>query len=83
MKTVVFYFSTHTCPHCHDQKPAMDELRKRSDLIVLENDPAAAKEFDPQSVPTIILYKEGKAPIGFRGQQSLEVLEKHLKILED
>ena len=81
MKTVVFYFSSHLCPHCHDQKLAIDELRKRKDLIVLENDPAAVKEFDPQSVPTIILYKEGKTPIGFRGQQSLESLEKSIKSL--
>lgn len=67
----VFLFTSQTCPHCGHQKETLKELAKeRNDFEVVENDPQALEEIQPKSVPTIVLYKEGKQPEGVVGHHS-------------
>lgn len=75
---LVDFFATW-CGPCKMLGPVMEEIAKeRSDIKVvkvdIDKDPDLATQYDVMSVPTVILFKDGKnvhQAVGFRPKDSL------------
>ncbi len=65
-KTVVVEFFATWCPHCQRMMPVVEQVKElvgnRARIVQLDIDEnqEAAQEADVQSVPTFIVYKDGK-----------------------
>ncbi len=73
------------CPHCQRMMPVVDQLRTkigdRAEIIQLDIDKhsEAADEAGAQSVPTFIIYKDGKEQFRHVGEISGDLLLSHLE----
>ena len=65
-KTVVVEFFATWCPHCQRMMPVVEQIKTllgdRARIVQLDIDENqdAAQDADVQSVPTFIVYKDGK-----------------------
>lgn len=65
-KTVVVEFFATWCPHCQRMMPVVEQVKElvgdRARIVQLDIDENqdAAQKADVQSVPTFIVYKDGK-----------------------
>lgn len=65
-KTVVVEIFATWCPHCQRMMPVVEQVKElvgnRARIVQLDIDEnqEAAQEADVQSVPTFIVYKDGK-----------------------
>lgn len=65
-KTVVVEFFATWCPHCQRMMPIVEQVKElvgdRARIVQLDIDENqdAAQDADVQSVPTFIVYKDGK-----------------------
>ncbi len=65
-KTVVVEFFATWCPHCQRMMPVVEQVKElvgdRARIVQLDIDENqdAAQDADVQSVPTFIVYKDGK-----------------------
>ena len=78
-KPVLLDFWATWCPPCMMQSPIVDELaEERSDIRVgkvnVDEQPELAEKFDIENIPTLIIFKGGKAVkvlVGLRSKEQL------------
>ena len=78
-KPVLVDFWATWCPPCRMQSPIVDELaEERTDITVgkvnVDEQPGLAEKFDVQNIPTLIIFKGGKAVkvlVGLRSKEQL------------
>ena len=78
-KPVLVDFWATWCPPCRMQSPIVDELaEERADIKVgkvnVDEQPELAEKFDVQNIPTLIIFKGGKAVrvlVGLRSKEQL------------
>jgi thioredoxin 1 len=81
---VLVTFTGTWCPPCHALKPTLEALaRERADVLVLTVDVDAqqgvAQRYGVRSIPTLLLFREGR-PVSQRvGNQSRAALEQLLR----
>ena len=72
------------CGPCRMQTPILEKLAKSGEINIriaklnTDNDPALAQQFNISSIPTMILFKEGKEIERFEGVQPERVLKEKL-----
>ena len=65
-KTVVVEFFATWCPHCQRMMPVVEQVKElvgdlaRIVQLDIDENQDAAQDADVQSVPTFIVYKDGK-----------------------
>jgi thioredoxin 1 len=73
-------FSAKWCQPCKIMKPILREIKKETDIEIIEIDveknPEKAQEFNIISIPTFLLYKDDVLIDSFIGAMSKEVLLK-------
>ena len=87
-KSVVYLFTSPTCPHCGAAKKFIHEFKKTRDDFVLKELSTAthegskkAKTFGVMSVPTFIIKGPGYPQlIGLVGVQSEKAMNKYLDL---
>lgn len=79
-KVIMVEFFASWCPHCKRMMPIVEEVKEVvggraavAQLDIDENQDAAA-EADVQSVPTFIIYRDGKETNRISGEVSGDVL---------
>ena len=84
---VLLDFYATWCGPCKMLAPVLDEIGEElQDVKICKSDvdeaPALAAQFGVQSIPTVVLFKDGaivESFVGYRGkEQILPLLEKHL-----
>ncbi len=84
-KPVLVDFSAEWCHPCQMMKPVLAELKSRlgDEALILKVDideaPQAADAFFIQSVPTLILFKEGKTVWRQSGLATVNQLEEIIR----
>ncbi|RME55442.1 hypothetical protein D6777_00550 [Candidatus Woesearchaeota archaeon] len=86
-KTIVYLFTSPTCPHCPAAKKFIHEFRKtRNDFVLKDLSTATpegarmARKYDVMSVPTFIIVGPKYQPIGLRGLQNNKIMNKYLDL---
>ena len=82
-KTVVLDFYADWCGPCKMQSPILDELSNDEKNIKVvkvnvDEEPALAEQYNIMSIPTILIFKQGKNTKQFVGLTSKEELVKEL-----
>lgn len=81
-KPVLVDFFAPWCGPCQMQGPIIDELAKEVGdkgvvaKINIDENPETAEKYGVMSIPTLILFKDGKPTETMTGQQAKEVLIK-------
>lgn len=84
---VLLDFYAVWCGPCKMLAPILDEIAEENPLVkVVKSDvdsaPALAGKFGIQSIPTVVLFKDGKQVdgfIGYRGKAEIEaMIKKHI-----
>ncbi len=78
-KPVLVDFWATWCGPCRMQAPVLEELAaERGDIVIgkvnVDEEPELANAFQIDSIPTLILFKDGKAvraAVGFRNKEQL------------
>ncbi len=84
-KPVLVDFSAEWCGPCKQLAPILEQLKSRvgetAKIIKIDVDRnrSVADQFQIRSVPTLILFKEGKSVWRQSGVQPVHVLEKLIK----
>ncbi len=81
-KTVLLDFYADWCGPCKMIAPIVEEIaNERTDIVVgkinVDNEPELANRFGVQSIPTIVVMKDGKVvdhAVGFRSKEQLMAL---------
>lgn len=87
-KTIVYLFTSPTCPHCPPARKFIHEFRKTRDDFILNELSLAdsegremANKFGVMSVPTFIIHGPNYPEIiGLRGLQSEKTMSKYLDL---
>ena len=85
---VLVDFWAEWCGPCHAVAPVLDRIVDESNgelrlvKVNIDEQPALAQRFGVQSIPTMILYKEGEPAAAAIGAQPKTALEKALGIAE-
>lgn len=82
-KTVVLDFYADWCGPCKMQSPILDELSNGEKNIKVvkvnvDEEPDLAEQYNIMSIPTILIFKQGKITKQFVGLTSKEKLVKEL-----
>lgn len=82
-KTVVLDFYADWCGPCKMQSPILDELSNDEKNIKVvkvnvDEEPDLAEQYNIMSIPTILIFKQGKITKQFVGLTSKEELVKEL-----
>lgn len=82
-KTVVLDFYADWCGPCKMQSPILDELSNDEKNIKVvkvnvDEEPDLAEQYNIMSIPTILIFKQGKNTKQFVGLTSKEELVKEL-----
>ncbi len=84
---VVIQFYSNTCSHCHVMGGLLKELgpqyaeRLQIFTVNVNYNPRTAQALKIQSVPTVVMFREGKAVGAFRGVVPLNPLREKLDAL--
>jgi len=84
---VVIQFYSNTCTHCHVMGGLLKELgpeyadRLQIFTVNVNYNPQMARAFQIQSVPTVVMFREGKPVDAFRGVIPLNPLREKLDAL--
>src|SRR5262245_27785199 len=85
-KPVIVDFWAEWCGPCHAVAPVLDRIVDESNgelrlvKVNIDEQPALAQRFGFQSIPTMILFKEGEPAAAAIGAQPKTALEKALGI---
>ena len=78
---VVVLFSSRTCPSCQIFKPSFEELAEKSGIEFYEMDISISetwRKYDVMSIPTVIIFKDGKVSDKFTATLKTEDIQKAL-----
>jgi thioredoxin 1 len=87
-KPVIVDFWAEWCGPCHMVSPVLDRIAaERADELRLvkvniDEEPALAGRYGVMSIPTIVLFKEGKPAAAALGAQPKNALERALGLVE-
>jgi len=88
-KPVIVDFWAEWCGPCHAVAPVLDRIVEEGggDLklvkVNIDEQPALAARYGVQSIPTIVLFKEGEPAAAAIGARPKSALEKALGLAED
>jgi thioredoxin 1 len=80
MKTV-FYFTTDWCGPCKQTKPIVEDMKKDGfefQIIDADYEQLLVKRFEIKSIPTFILFENGKEINRITGAQTKEKLNEFI-----
>jgi len=86
--TTLVVFGADWCGDCRVAKPITEELASKYENIItiaelnIDDDKEIAKRYDIKSIPTVILFKDGRVVSRNDNVRQVEVLENMIKVAQ-
>jgi thioredoxin 1 len=87
-KAVIVDFWAEWCGPCHAVSPVLEQIAQEREgeleiaKVNIDEQPALAQRYGVMSIPTIILFKDGKPAAAAVGAQPKGMLEKNLGLVQ-